>query len=526
MLPLAHHFMARTVFGWLILSIFIIGVYLYKLGEIPTGLFCDEALIGYVGYVFPDRVKEYLVNPFFYRHFEYIVGTLEVYTTAPFVKLFGLSDFSIRLPSVAFAFFSFVIIYRLLKLLGTPFPSLSILFTAFTPLFFHIARINFGHLPAYFFMLAGFYLFHVAKRKHQRRFVVLSGLCFGVSLYGYLGFAPAVITILFALAIEELVQNSFHVRRYAQLTLLFLVVGIAYIPLVFTMKTQPDYLKRLVDKNAGKPIILSEKVRTMVQNYPKYFSVDYLFRKGEVDLPGAFITRHSVKGNGILFPITAVFAIGAALYLASSHRADKRAGLVSALALVVLYPFPDLLSTRQGIPPYSFALFPSLFPLPILAGYGMAFILRLAREDTHRRRFVIVSLYGFLIFNIWNFLNSYRQYPLASSDYWGWQYGPKEIIAYFQREKHQYDELYMTGYFNQPQVFLSFYDPKKICTNCFIGGVDQLNPSRRQLFAFRVSEMDDVIKRTLGLKFHVERVVRLPNETPEYYIGYFSGGHI
>jgi hypothetical protein len=119
------------------------------------------------------------------------------------------------------------------------------------------------------------------------------------------------------------------------------------------------------------------------------------------------------------------------------------------------------------------------------------------------------------------FLENYNKYPLYSSDYWGWQYGPKEIVRFFLNEKNNYDELYMTKLFNRADSLLAFYDPSKECQNCFVGGVSNYDPAKNQLFAFRVGQMKSVLNENPDLFFRAIHTVFLPNGQAEYYIGYF-----
>ena len=75
-----------------------------------------------------------------------------------------------------------------------------------------------------------------------------------------------------------------------------------------------------------------------------------------------------------------------------------------------------------------------------------------------------------------------QRYPLYSADFWGWQYGPKEIVNYFEKVQSQYDDLYMAGEFNGANILIPFYSPED-CKKCSLGNFDNYNPNRKQLFA-------------------------------------------
>ena len=43
---------------------------------------------------------------------------------------------------------------------------------------------------------------------------------------------------------------------------------------------------------------------------------------------------------------------------------------------------------------------------------------------------------------------AYQRYPLVSAGFWGWQSGPREMIAYFRAHHDEYDQFFMDGAFN------------------------------------------------------------------------------
>ncbi|KKQ01460.1 MAG: hypothetical protein US11_C0008G0017 [Candidatus Roizmanbacteria bacterium GW2011_GWA2_36_23] len=76
----------------------------------------------------------------------------------------------------------------------------------------------------------------------------------------------------------------------------------------------------------------------------------------------------------------------------------------------------------------------------------------------------------------------------------------------------------MTGYFNAPYIFLKFYDPEAICPNCQIGGIDKIDSNKKQLFAFRVEEVDKIYNRN----FIKKKIIYYPDGKEAFYIGVFN----
>ena len=229
----------------------IIFLYLYKLGDIPAGLFCDEALIGYRSYELLNKNLSGFVNPFFYNHFQYILGSLPVYGTVPFIKLFGLSDSSVRLASVFFALLSLYVLYRTLKVMKANYVILTVIIFAITPIFFHLSRINIGHMFPFYFLILGYY-FYVKSNAW------LSGLSFAISLYGYGSFILGTSALIFSIILIEIIINKFEFKKYRKILIILFIFILSSLPLVKMVITNPQYLKRLKDKNQNTLTFMSK----------------------------------------------------------------------------------------------------------------------------------------------------------------------------------------------------------------------------------------------------------------------------
>jgi len=487
-----------------------------KIGLIPMGLFCDEALIGLTSKnLFSGSA---LVSPFFYQHFDYLVGSLPLYATFPFTWLLGLSEESVRLGSAVYAFGSLLILNQILYELKLKGRYWIILLTTFSPIFFHLSRINFGHLPSFFFLNLGLWLFLRAK-SGSIWLAIGSGLTFALAAYGYSGFVLFTPLFVGCLGLREILLNGRKFGKYRPYFVTWLVFFLLLIPLFYTAFTNPTYQKRLQDKTIGQTGFFSiGKVKEVIKNYPKYYNPRYLFTEATVD-QGDYITRHSIAGQGVLLPISALFlltALGAVLL--GYHRKEIFPFVFALLA----YPVADLISTSTGKAPYNFAVFSGFIIFPLVWGYGLDVLIHfLTKLPNLLHRFSIVIFGVILILQIARFLITYLQYPQYSADYWGWQYGPKPIIDYFLKQQDRYDNLYLTGYFNQAQVFLPFYDSAGKCQKCQIGGISSLDPTRKQLFSFRVTEFNTLDAR-YKKRFKLKQTVALPNGQTEYILGIFK----
>ncbi len=157
----------------------------------------------------------------------------------------------------------------------------------------------------------------------------------------------------------------------------------------------------------------------------------------------------------------------------------------------------------------------------ILISLGIATTILHAKKFIHSyipvSIIIIVILLNLVFFTKFYFI----QYPLYSSDFWGWQYGPRDIMKYFRSVKDNYDELYMSGEFNAGHIFLSFYDPENTCrSKCKMGDFFRdphiYDPSKRQLFSL---SPDYLSKSNFAKDFLIKKTIHYPNGNIAFQIG-------
>lgn len=510
---------------WILISLLVVYIYVYGLGDIPYGFFCDEAEIGLES---QKLVSQYLLRgrfPLFYDHFEFVSGALPLYATAPFVFVLGLSEFSVRLSSSLFMLAGFLILYwSIKKRLGAGSAKLVVLLFALTPTVIHVARINFGHSPSILFMLLGFTLFSTAREKNNLFLSALGGLCLGMSTYGYPGYYVAAPLFILCLCATELFFNRRAFERYKPALALLIVAGMCYVPIVYTAFHNPGFWTRWSLKSPGDTSVV-DAVTRILQNYPKYYGFAYLFSTGEINPPDEPITRHSVCDSGLLLTVTLPLLMAGLLRFLSKFRNEEQRFFFPFYVLLFLYPVPDVLTTRNGYPPYTFSVFTNILFVPYIAAYGIEVIHDFNASHIWKfdwcqifSRYLLTPLLTIVILSsgIYYYVVTYKQYPLIASDFWGWQSGPKEMINYFLRHAIEYDEFYMEYAFNQPRTFFEFHirDPL-LRQKTHIGGLGKLDPSKRQLFGVSRAVFDRIsAERSLEVK----HIVKYPNGSDAFYL--------
>ncbi len=502
--PRAPNIAARHIV--LGLGLIVIAVaYGRALGRNPYGFFCDEALIGL-------RSQELIRNhhvpvgfPLFYSHFGTVAGILPVVSTAPFVWLLGLNEFAVRFSSVVLGLVTLGVVWMTMRRIGLRAPWIAVLAFALSPIVVHIDRLNFGHAPGLFLISVGYFVWVGSVQRNRPGMAVVAGLLIGMSAYAYPGFFVATPLFLLVVVFSELICFRFRLGAW-QLGCPFVLGGIvAYLPVVLEWFTNPVFATRFEQKDRADYGLFSfDRLDMMIQNYPKYFGIRFLFLQGDWGWPTSSIQRHSVMGAGLLsIWVLPLLLLGVAGIACNRDRQRSRT-LLPFLLLIPCIPAPDLITTQWSLSPYTYAMFTGILAVPFLTASGVDVLVDAHAWVLQRasRRGGSVSAGDWRINRILGAISSpatwgaivvtagcvfvfsaYAHYPMVSSGYWGWQAGPREMARYYRNHRGEFDEFVMEGTFNQPATLLDFYVQDSSLRNTMkIGGIDQYVSGKHQLF--------------------------------------------
>jgi 4-amino-4-deoxy-L-arabinose transferase-like glycosyltransferase len=475
------------VVGAIVLVAFLMRV--YNLAGNPPGFFCDEASIQYDAYMLlhtgADRWGQHF--PVYFRSFGDYENPLFIYTSLPFVAVMGLNPLADRLLAALYGTATVALMYPLalelfrrrdIALLAT----VSLAIAPWHLLFSHVA---FEAISMPFFYAAATLAFLVALRRHNPRLYLISFALWGLSIYTY--HVPRLLTPLLLISLLLIYYKSVWAWRRDTASGL-VIYALLMIPLV-----QGILSGAAMARFNGIGIFAHglhgwDLVGATLQLYIQHFSMLFLFIFGS--RPGDPVLRNYIPGLGALYwAQLPLIMIGLAALLA---RRDRAAILV--LVWLLLYPTGGALT--EG-PSQLRDLF-GVLPFNLVTGYGAAEFWRWIRHagvrSRPRLRSAIVGggaafaacVLAISLSQLWNAF--YVQYPRTAAGYWGWQGGPAAIVAYYKRVEPHYDDLFVTGTFNSPEIFIPFYAPSG-CERCTIGGMDRYNPARRQLFALRPDEL-------------------------------------
>jgi 4-amino-4-deoxy-L-arabinose transferase-like glycosyltransferase len=432
----------------------------YQLKDVPAGLFCDEAAMGYNAYAIATAGMDEngLHFPLFFWSFSGYKNPVYIYAAAIPIKLFGLDEFTTRLPAALFGVGGVIAIFYLGRALFNPWVGLfAALLLTVAPWHLHFSRIAFELISFPFLFLIGFTL--VVRFTQGRRTLVPAMVFFGLCVYAYA--IATVFVPLFLIGFGVLYLPTL-LRRWLE-TVLAVAVALAMVtPAGIFYRHHPQGTQYFQNTTMLRPgTDMRGELRAFGRNYAEFFSPVFLFRHGDA------ISRHAVRGFGELLPFYAPFLIvGAVVALL---RRDRPSKLV--LWWLALYPIGPSLMTE--IPSASRGIIGAP-AFCLLSAVGLAATVRFIGWAARWRPLALVLqtaalgvAASFLVPDVVRYVKTYFvEYPKYSAPtYGGFQYGYRDAIHYMESQRANYDLLMMTAVeVNQPQIFPLFYnhmDPRK-----------------------------------------------------------------
>lgn len=495
---------------FLILFLIVIlglGLRLYKLSEVPSGFFSDEASIGYNAYSILNTGKDEYSIPFpiFFRAFGEYKNPVQIYLTVPFIFIFGLSEFSTRLPSVFFGIITIIFLYLLIKELFNKRIALLSAFIASTmPWLLHYNRTAFELNSYIAFFIISLYLF-IKSIKHRTYFIPAC-VSLALSIYTYY---PTILIIPMLLLGILFIYRKIFLSRKKYFFAGFAAFTIICIPMLSSFLTGQGTARFNAVSVFSAKLSFTGTVSRIIHNYLFQLSPTLLI-SGEP----TFITRHFTGGLTPILPITLPFIF---VGLAHTFLTIQKRSSQLLIYWFLIYPIAGAVTadtpftSRSIIGAPLFAIFISL---------GVSTTIKHVGKFINTSLLTVFILSAILI-NLLFFAKFYfTQYPMYSSDYWGWQYGFKPIMEKYH--KNNFDELLITHRFNSGEELLKFYNVAYKCTNCKImHNPIEIDLNKKQLFALRKDDIDEANILYKDLKYDINNIIYLPNNQPELFIGSF-----
>lgn len=467
-------------------------VRVYRLAEVPPSLSWDEASIGYdawsVGLTGKDQWgKNY---PLIFKSFGEYKYPMHVYATALSVKVLGLSDTAVRLPSAVMGVISIFFLFFLVKKLTQQFtPALiAAAFLAVSPWHIQFSRVNWETNFTLSLFLAGL-LFFIEGIKKKPVLLIIAFIFWGFDMYTYNAakvFIPLFLAGLIFIFFKDLMKKKLIFAEAIFCFLLLLLPNLVSPTLSGRVRFQQVNFKEQQVKETFlfklSNIYELGKANIIANQYFLQFSPKFLFISGDAN------PRHSIQKVGQIYWLDALF-IAAGLFILLKKRREK----ISLLLLLWFFISPVPASIATEAPHASRAMF-ALGNWHIIAAFGLIYIYRLKSRLIPLVMVLILLLYGG---NIFYYLNNYFNfYPLIYSQ--DWQYGYKKIFLDYREEFSKYDKVIVSDHDGQPYIFGLFYqkyDPDKFRSEVKYNPADKWGFSTVESFGkfvFRPVDLNDL----------------------------------
>ncbi|PJE69227.1 hypothetical protein COU96_00860 [Candidatus Shapirobacteria bacterium CG10_big_fil_rev_8_21_14_0_10_38_14] len=507
--------------GLLIFLIVLLGFFLrvYRVGKTPSGFFCDEAAIGYNAYSLLQKGEDEYGEPypFFFRSFGDYRNPLPIYFNILTVAAFGLNEFSVRFTSAVAGTLTILIVFLLTeRLWGNLIALLSSFLIAISPWHLHFSRFGSEYIYFPFLFSLGLYLFIVGLKKEY--LLPIGFFVLGISLYTY--YPAWLVTPLFIIGLFFIYRRQlFKLKK--EFIIGILIFMFTLLPLFIGVKNKTAltrWNRVSAFKNLGNNSV-AVSAKNLARTYFAHFSYDFLFKKGDIGYLGHFINRFSVRGMGELYLFQLPLVI---LGLLALVKTLNKTASQTIFLWMVLYPLGSTLIGTDGGGPFAFRSIIGVVPFQIISALGFFQILFIVKKLSKRhhqflKTFFVIFIFFAALFSLESYLYRYHiEYPLYSSDFWGWQFGPREVMKYFLEVRNNYDNLFLMGDFNSPEIFIKFYDPENICQGrCQTGGMEKVNLNKRQLYAISITRLREIPN---SFQTNIQKTIYYPNKTPAFLL--------
>lgn len=487
---------------------------LWQLGGVPPSPDWDEAALGYNAYSIAktgrDEYGTFL--PLTLRSYDDYKPPLYVYLAVPFIALFGLDTWAVRLPSailgISAVFGTYLLARELVRKwhrkdekITNYFPCIAALLLAISPWHIQFSRIAFEANVGTTLNVWALAAFFVGLRN--KWWLTVSAFLFGLALYAYHSeriFVPLLLILLALIFRRELFQT----KKYVGTAIIIGIVTVTpLLPVFFNTTTftrlagtssladqtalLSSSVKRLgydraIGDTAGllfdnRRIVWMKKI---VEGYVSHFSLRWLFLTGDNE-------RHHAPDMGLMYLMELPF------FLYGIYATTKHGGMFAWFLIGWLLIAPVAASPTTELP-HAIRTLVFLPVLQLITAFGL--LKSYAVIAKSKRLIIRLAAYffiGLFVINIIYYLHMYFVHMNLEFSK-SWQYGYKQAVEFAQAHKSQYKKIVVSTKLEQPHMFFLFYtkyDPAKYLAEggTVSGGFEERN-NRFDVYEFRTIQWD------------------------------------
>lgn len=441
--------------------ILILAVFLrvFKLESIPPALFGDEVDVGYQAYSLWETGRDLTGRfmPFYLKSLSEYRTPLYIYSAVPFVAIFGLNEFGVRLPAVFWGIISITSIFLLgRRLFNDQVGLIAMFLMAISPWHLQYSRASFEATMLLSFLILGAYLLLLGLTKHH--YYIPATILLVSSIYIYstaVVFAPLLILLFLIINFREIKKTGIKTVFFVLLTATIILTPLGFSFITGEAKERFSTISIfqdsvLLDKlnlarrgeeffNAdGQAQKTNPKVESYFHNRPMVFaqvfitnyflslSPSFLFAEGDINF------RHSIHEMGqeyyfvLILLLLGIFAI---------LKEEKRKALF-VLGWLLLAPIPAGLTDKGGF--HATRLLIMVPAISLISAVGAYWIWE--KRKLLASKALIAAVAVLFVFNFTFYIHRYYyHYPIES---WRWWHsGFKEAMEYIDSVDQNYSKV-------------------------------------------------------------------------------------
>ena len=399
---------------------------------------------------------------------------LNLYLSIPFIAIFGLNEFSIRLPHALLGILMVVATYYLSWGLtkSKKISLLSSLLIAIEPWSLFLSRFVVQSNLSVFLLTASLAAFF---NRHKNRYLLpLSIFFLGLTLYAYHTtriIAPILLVLgllIYRKSIWEIVKNQSKVKLLSVIIFLVLFVPLPFLLVKpetaarskFTFIINEGAISKIIElrQQSKVPLAINRLfynrpiyfINQFGHNYMGYFLPKFLFTEGGTQY------QFSVPARGLLYPISLpFFYLGILLVVRKALKGEADYRLL--LVWLLISPIPAAITTE----PNAVVRASAMLPLPmIITAFAFVSFVKWTKEKlkvSHSQPFYLVYLIILAFFAGSYFKVYFTGYRRDYS--WSWQYGYKQAIEYAKENYDKFDKIIVSKKYGEPHEFFLFFWP-------------------------------------------------------------------
>jgi 4-amino-4-deoxy-L-arabinose transferase-like glycosyltransferase len=430
---------------------------LYRLGSLPNGLNQDEAVNGFDAFTIGQNLRDHHGNflPPMLESFGDWASPLITFITVPFVKVLGLSEFSVRLPVALLGIATVGLIYFLIvKLTNKRYLGILAMFIlAISP--WHITLSRWAIPPSIIpfflvlFLLSAQRLVKQIPESISWKNLILTALSAVLLTYSYP--TQKMFVPLLMITIAALVFRKYIVKGFVMLGIFGVLVLPIFLPTLLKSEKYNARFAQVSLTNSDENIIVGAGTR-----YAEYLSPYFHFGKGDAN------SMHHVPGFGATFGFLTVFfylGLFASLYFVFTKTAQEKYPDLQKRLLVILLiafflaPIPASITNDHL---HTLRVSHMLTLVPIFITLGIYFLLSLYKNKRFKQAIcILIILVGS------SFAGEFAYYYFGEYETEtkrAYQYGVKELILYLKDNESEFDHVMIDADINQPYIYYLFYN--------------------------------------------------------------------